>query len=192
MTIPGSPESHLPSPSDNVAPADHQEPPTGPVPVATVSSTASEATWRTRRQTPILLGVIGVLVVALGVVTALWISTSNQLSAFEASQAAVEADRAATPDLLDVAQRNLGATAIVTGDSGSVSIVIFESSMSRAAPGLRSMLGELGFSSAVLDRMGNTRALDGTREAQGKNCNVTWTFHPDDGLQMVFEAVQPG
>lgn len=63
--------------------------------------------------------------------------------------------------------------------------------MSRAAPGLRSMLGELGFSSAVLDRMGNTRALDGTREAQGKNCNVTWTFHPDDGLQMVFEADRP-
>lgn len=46
------------------------------------------------------------LIVALGVMTALWISTSNQLSAIEAAQAAVEADRAATPDLLDVAQRH--------------------------------------------------------------------------------------
>jgi len=37
------------------------------------------------------------------------------------------------------------------------------------------MLIDLGFSSAVLDRMSNTRALDGTLEAEGKNCNVTWT-----------------
>ena len=38
--------------------------------------------------------------------------------------------------------------------------------------------------------MSNTRAFDGTQEAEGKNSNVTWTCHPDDGLQMVFEAVQ--
>ncbi len=40
----------------------------------------------------------------------------------------------------------------------------------------------------MIGRMSDTRALDGTREAQGTNCNVTWTYHPDDGLQMVFEA----
>lgn len=39
--------------------------------------------------------------------------------------------------------------------------------------------------------MGKTRALDRTLEAEGKNCNVTWTYHPDDGWQMVFQAVQP-
>lgn len=124
--------------------------------------------------------------------TALWISTNGQLSAIQSAHAAAEADLAATPDLMNVAKQHLGSTAIVTGDSASVSVVIFDSGMPRAAAGLRSMLGELGFSSAVLDRMGNTRALDGTREAQGKNCNVTWTYHPDDGLQMVFEVVHPG
>lgn len=186
MTVHPSPEE------GDVAQPDPQERPTGPVPVVTAASAeASEASRPTRQSTPILLAVIGVLVVALGVVTALWISSSNRLSAIGSAQAAVEADRAATPNLLEVAERHLGSTAIVTGDSDSVSVVIFESGISRAAPGLTSMLDELGFSSAVLDRMGNTRALDGTREAQGKNCNVTWTFHPDDGLQMVFEAQQP-
>ncbi|WP_395725436.1 hypothetical protein [Nakamurella sp.] len=63
--------------------------------------------------------------------------------------------------------------------------------MAKAQPGLSNLLNELGFSSPVLDRMGHTRALDGTRGAQGHNCNVTWTDHPDDGLQMVFDAVQP-
>lgn len=48
MTIPGSPEGHLSSRSGDVPPAGHQEPPTGPVPVVTVSWAAPEATWRTR------------------------------------------------------------------------------------------------------------------------------------------------
>lgn len=186
MTLPTAPQD------GTFAVPGHQDPPTGPVPVVGGTGSETPAPSRPgRRWTPILLAVIGVLVVALGAVTALWISTSNQLSANESAQAAVEANRAATPDVLEVAKRNLGSAAVVSGDADSVSVVIFESGVSKAAPGLRNMLDELGFSSAVLDRMGNTRALDGTREAQGKNCNVTWTFHPDDGLQMVFEAVPP-
>lgn len=153
--------------------------------VTAAESGAANAPLSTRRPTPILLTVIGVLVVALGVVTALWVSTSNQLSAIESA-------RAATPDLIEIAERHLGEKAFVTGDSDSVNVVIFDSGVAKAQPELSDMLDELGFSSAVLDRMGHTRALDGTREAQGHNCNVTWTYHPDDGLQMVFEAVQPG
>ena len=45
------------------------------------------------------------------------------------------------------------------------------------------MLDEPGLSSAVVDRMGKTRALDSTLQAAGKNCNVTWTYRPADGLQ---------
>lgn len=187
MAIPDQSHSHIPSMPENVGASDER--PTGPVPTVTAATPGPLVTARRPpRLTAILLSVIVVLVIALGVMTALWISTNGRLSAIESTQAAVEADQAATPDLLAVAKQHLGSTAIVTGDSESVSVVIFDSS----APGLRSMLGELGFSSAVLDRMGRTRALDGTREAQGKNCNVTWTYHPDDGLQMVFEVVPPG
>jgi hypothetical protein len=42
----------------------------------------------------------------------------------------------------------------------------------------------LGFSSATSDRISNTRALDGTLSATGEHVNATWTYHPDDGLQM--------
>lgn len=158
---------------------DHPHAPTGPVPVAAPDRTETGLSARSR--TPILLAVIGVLAVALGVVTALWLSASNQL-------AAIESAKAATPNLVEVAERHLGGTALVTGDSDSVSVVVFDSNAAKAQPGLRAMLDELGFNSAVLDRMGQTRALDGTRDAEGRNCNVTWTYHPDDGLQMVFEA----
>jgi hypothetical protein len=77
------------------------------------------------------------------------------------------------------------------GDSDSISITIQTYGITAAAMPLKRMLTELGFSSAVIDRMDRTRALDGTQDADGKNCNVTWTYHPDDGLQMVFEAGRP-
>ncbi|MFN8199585.1 MAG: hypothetical protein U0R72_14840 [Nakamurella multipartita] len=166
-------------PDRGANPFDHPDAPTGPVPVIAPDAMAPGSSARSRA--PILLAVIGVLTVALGVVTALWVSTSNQL-------AATESAKAATPNLIEVAERHLGDTAVVTGDSDSVSVVVFDSGAAKAQPGLRAMLDELGFSSAVLDRMGQTRALDGTRDAEGRNCNVTWTYHPDDGLQMVFEA----
>ena len=141
------------------ATSDHRDPPTGPTPVLDSALPKRLAPGRTR--TPLLLAVIGVLVVALGVMTALWISASNQLSA-------TASIRAATPDLIKVADRNLGDAAFFTGDSGSVSMVISKYGIAKAETGLRQMLDELGFSSAVLDPMGNTRALDGTRDAQGR------------------------
>jgi hypothetical protein len=41
---------------------------------------------------------------------------------------------------------------------------------------------------AVLQRISKTRALDGTQRAEGRNVNVSWTYHPDNGLGMVFEV----
>jgi hypothetical protein len=38
--------------------------------------------------------------------------------------------------------------------------------------------------------MTRTRALDGTQDARRQSVNVTWIYHPDCGLQMVFEADQ--
>ena len=74
------------------------------------------------------------------------------------------------------------------GDADSLSITITDYKAATAWPELTSMLDELGFSPAVIGRMSDTRALDGTPGGPGQNCNVTWTYHPDDGLQMVFEA----
>jgi hypothetical protein len=53
---------------------------------------------------------------------------------------------------------------------------------------LRVLLKDLGFiSSAVMARIGNTRALDGTLSAEGREATVYWNYHPDHGLNLVFQ-----
>jgi hypothetical protein len=79
-------------------------------------------------------------------------------------------------------------SAVVHGDADSISLTITEYASTGTWESLVSYLGDLGFSSATYDRMMRTRALDGTLAADGHNCNVTWTYHPDDGLQMIFET----
>jgi hypothetical protein len=49
-------------------------------------------------------------------------------------------------------------------------------------------LDAIGFPLSVYRRMGQTRALDGTQEAESNGVRVTWTYHPDDGLSAVFSA----
>lgn len=38
---------------------------------------------------------------------------------------------------------------------------------------------------SVLMKMGNTRALDGTQTASWDNIVATWTYHPDEGLDII-------
>lgn len=45
-----------------------------------------------------------------------------------------------------------------------------------------------GLPSSLLEKMANTRALDGT---QSQNCGkytVTWNYHPDKGLKVIYEV----
>ena len=49
-------------------------------------------------------------------------------------------------------------------------------------------IGEaLGMPDSVTSRMGHTRALDGTQTADWDVFSVSWTYHPDDGLGVIFE-----
>ena len=152
----------------------------------------------------ILVGaVLGVLALAVGALTVLLLTVqsesaraSERLAEAEARIAEYEAadlrrrdEDAARPDLLAIAERYFAATGVdVDGDAESVGITIRTATASTVGSALRSMLEELGFSSAVVSRMGNTRALDGTQRAEGDGVNVTWSYHPDDGLSLVFEA----
>lgn len=45
---------------------------------------------------------------------------------------------------------------------------------------------EMGFSDSLMERMGSTRALDGTQTAESKTVEVSWTYHPDKGLRVVY------
>ena len=49
------------------------------------------------------------------------------------------------------------------------------------------LLAQLGMPPGTAARMSGTRALDGTQSAEGEHARATWTFHPDQGLRVVFE-----
>ena len=51
---------------------------------------------------------------------------------------------------------------------------------------LKTINSDLGFSSAVFDDMGSTRALDGKQTAESPKAIVTWRYHPDNGLEATY------
>lgn len=115
-------------------------------------------------------------------------SLAASVSSLEAAAASSSAEAAAVPDLMALANEYFDPQADVSGTSTAVTVIVTDSNIYRDGGALANYLTALGFSDAVLDRLSNTRALDGTLTAQGRNCNVSWTYHPDHGLRMVFEA----
>ena len=49
---------------------------------------------------------------------------------------------------------------------------------------------ELGAPQSVSTKVGQTRALDGTRETAWDGYAAQWTYHPDDGMNMLIEKVK--
>ena len=45
----------------------------------------------------------------------------------------------------------------------------------------------LGFSSSLYEKMGATTALDGRQSDENDYFVVSWTFHPDNGLNILYE-----
>lgn len=48
-------------------------------------------------------------------------------------------------------------------------------------------LSELGAPASIKTKIEQTRALDGTREVDWDDFHAEWTYHPDDGLNMLVE-----
>ena len=46
---------------------------------------------------------------------------------------------------------------------------------------------ELGFNGSVYSQMMNTTALMGRQHAENGKYRVSWTYHPDDGLEVTYE-----
>lgn len=46
---------------------------------------------------------------------------------------------------------------------------------------------ELGFSRAVYEKMLNTNALMGRQTEENEKYRVSWTYHPDNGLEVMYE-----
>jgi hypothetical protein len=115
-------------------------------------------------------------------------AAESSLAAFQTQAAEASAEAADVPDLKALADQYFAPGAEISGTADALDVTITDYRLLTDLPALGNFLAALGFSDAVLDRMNRTRALDGTLSAEGHNCNVTWTYHPDDGLEMVFEA----
>lgn len=51
--------------------------------------------------------------------------------------------------------------------------------------GTRCVLTELDVPQSVIGQMSSTRALDGMQTATWDDYSVSWTYHPDDGLDLI-------
>lgn len=126
----------------------------------------------------IAAGIIGLLIGGVGGYA---IGSGDEEQAVVATT--TTAAEASSPNVRLIAtQHNLPAT---DGNQDFVSMN-FDGIPSRLA----GFLDELGFNgAAVVGRMENTRALDGTLTADGDGVRASWTYHPDDGLNLVVEVV---
>lgn len=157
------------------------EPPDDPTPAAPVQS-GVPSPGQARRVVPLWWFVLVSLVAA--VLLVLWIGARSDLN--EANGRLDDIDRAAAalPDLEELGREHLDGVGVIDESSEEHLSATF------IGPGLddlEDLLDELGFSPAVIDRIGNTRALDGTQSAEAPHVIATWTYHPDDGLGIVLE-----
>lgn len=140
--------------------------------------------------------VIGLLLMGIGFTSWQWSSASDradglqhQVDEFEADESAQRAEEDRRPDLIEMARAvDVDDDEVVfRGDSTSLDVSI-EYPYGDALEWFETLLEEMGFSSAVRSRIGHTRALDGTQEAQTDDVRVTWNYHPDNGLSAVFSV----
>jgi hypothetical protein len=174
-----------------------ESPPSGPrLPETPATVTASPVTpspapdtgTRPSRQTKIT----GVLAVAIVVLALLLVKTNGDLGSArsdrddaQAELDAIAAEAASRPDLQALAREYNLSSYVENSSSTSLSLTF----RSAIPLGLRLLLDKTGFNAtATLARIGNTRALDGTLTASGEHVDASWTYHPDNGLSIVFEV----
>lgn len=63
-----------------------------------------------------------------------------------------------------------------------------DSGDSLTTPIFQCVLGKLGTPASVRERMYATRAIDGTQSEEWASYKATWTYHPDQGLNVVISA----
>jgi len=95
----------------------------------------------------------------------------------------------AKPNLVDAPLGALSSD-VESHDAGSLTITLSGASFGTRQADVTALLDYLGFnSSAVVARMENTRALDGTQSDKGRYASVHWNYSPDGGHNLVFESV---
>lgn len=120
--------------------------------------------------------------VAAATFLVLWIGARSDLDEANGRLSDIEQAESELPDLQELGREHLGSGVIDDSGEAHLSATFFG-----GLDGLEDLLDDLGFSPAVIDRIGNTRALDGTQSAEAPYVVATWAYHPDDGLSIVLE-----
>ena len=117
--------------------------------------------------------------VAVGAFGALWWTTKAELDDLKASQSA-------EPDVYAIVW-------VIAGDKFGVAVEGEDTFASVNIVGcghmaeLEDALSEPGCPRSLAAKFGNTRALDGTLEEECERASLSWTYHPDSGLNLVIE-----
>lgn len=78
----------------------------------------------------------------------------------------------------------------VSSDGKSMSISCDNSwaiTLKHVSTAVRCMNNELGFSDSLYDKMSMTRAIDGIQTDENDKIKVSWSYHPDSGLSVIYE-----
>ena len=85
-----------------------------------------------------------------------------------------------------------GSTCTISEDGKSLYIDtnpnnIKEKNLSYVLSDIEDINTQLGFSSSLIVKMEETRAIDGRQEEDNGEITVSWTYHPDSGLEVLYE-----
>lgn len=170
--------------------------PTFTVRDAEVTTTDRPSVPLTRQ--PVVWVVLAVAVVALLAVVGLassLASANRQVDDFQAAESRAAAAEAALPDvgqLADDAFAGISGVSVTGDEESATAHLYYPYPGSEDMVALGGLLDELGFSSAVISRMETTAAIDGVQSAEGEQATVTWSYHPDEGLDVVIERTGTG
>ena len=72
-------------------------------------------------------------------------------------------------------------------DSDDLTWSDYESFVIPANDAIERINGELGFSAALMEKMNTTTWSQGKQTDSNDKYTVTWTYHPDKGLEVMYE-----
>lgn len=184
--------SHVePLEGEAVPPAVPPRPPVpGPPDAESAPPPRTSPRVRPRWVLPVVTGVLGLVLGALlsAVVTASAIAVRQQA---ETEAAAVAAEEAKSEFFEDAARR-CGLTGVVEiADEGKTMIV--DGAGEEVGSGdvdftdLDCIIEAVDAPASVVELMYQTRSLDGRQSADWDDVTASWSYHPDDGLDIIFE-----
>lgn len=129
---------------------------------------------------PLLFGLGGLVIgVAIGLLMgALGSAVGGAVSKSNAIPEAVEACSAADTAGVDVMDEGKSLSLQTTG----------EESTGTSMATVVCVLTELDAPESIFNKIDSTRALDGTKTAEWSGFSASWTYHPDNGLNIIVET----